>query len=139
VPSTDYLSGTIGDIGEVPDTFLVTNSKVRNGNLMTLVAYPNFQIMSYCHWPPSVTECPRVKKLFFLSQKEEEYFCVEKKNKRIFFCVSLSANEHVSHFLRCFSIVTFFFDKSNKRIFSSNFNGGKVFQGNDGFGPTLHT
>jgi hypothetical protein len=68
----DWLSGTIGGIGEVPDTFLVTNSKVRNGNLMTSVAYPNFQIKSYCHWPLSVTECPRVKKLFFFYLKKKK-------------------------------------------------------------------
>ena len=65
----DWLLGTIGGIGVVPDTLSVTVSKVSTGNLMTSVADPNFQIELFCHRLPLVTECPRVSFLSILHRK----------------------------------------------------------------------
>jgi hypothetical protein len=51
---------SIVGIGEGPDAFSVTDSKVSIGELMSSVLDPNFQIESYHHWLPSVTKCPRL-------------------------------------------------------------------------------
>ncbi len=58
VDAIDFLSGTIGGIGDIPNKILVTDSKVGIGNSMSSVADPNFQIESYRHRLPLVTKCP---------------------------------------------------------------------------------
>ncbi len=61
IGAIDWLSGTIICIGVVPDTFLVTNSKVSIGDPMTSVTDSKVSIESYCHRLPSVTECSRLR------------------------------------------------------------------------------
>ena len=62
ISSIGYPSASMVGIGEGPDAFLVTDSKVIIGDSMSSVPDLNFQIELYRHWLPSVTECPRVKK-----------------------------------------------------------------------------
>jgi hypothetical protein len=62
ISSIGYPSASMVGIGEGPDAFLVTDSKVIIGDSMSSVPDLNFQIKLYRHWLPSVTECPRVKK-----------------------------------------------------------------------------
>ncbi len=56
----DWLSGTIGGIGGVPDTFSVTDSKVSIGYPMTSATDRKGRIELYHHRLWSVIECPRL-------------------------------------------------------------------------------
>ncbi len=60
IGAIDWLSGTIGGIVEVPDTFSVTDSKVGICYPVTWATNRKVRIESYCHWLQSVTECPRL-------------------------------------------------------------------------------
>jgi hypothetical protein len=55
------LSGNIGSIGEVPDTFSVTDSKVSIGYPMTSATDRKGRIELYRHRLRSVTKCHRLK------------------------------------------------------------------------------
>jgi hypothetical protein len=62
IGAIDRLLGTIGGIGEVPDTFSVTYSKVSIVYPMTSATNSKVRFESYCHRLQSVTQCPRLSK-----------------------------------------------------------------------------
>jgi hypothetical protein len=51
--------GKVGIGNPIPLEF---DANLTIGDPMPSVPDPNLQIESYCHWLPSVTECPRLKK-----------------------------------------------------------------------------